>query len=154
MQLKERAQNYNLCWTGFRTHESTLIVVQRSNQLSYRANWELVICEFVLNAKTRDEWYGYDYFIYNLHWFINFNFRVSQSLLRDAAPNSSFFSNCTPCLFLLLANAVFRCETSCEEGVLHAVALRWKPKKLPRVAAALCDTAYRLQEAIQSAIHS
>ena len=34
-------------WTGFEPMTSA-ILAQRSNQLSYQANWKLVTCEFVI----------------------------------------------------------------------------------------------------------
>ncbi len=35
-------------WTGIKPIISAILDVQRSNQLSYQANWELVTCEFVI----------------------------------------------------------------------------------------------------------
>ena len=45
-QLKRRnLKNSGLNGNG--THDPSAIPVQRTNQLSYQANWELVNCEFV-----------------------------------------------------------------------------------------------------------
>ncbi len=45
-QLRKASLKKNQAWTGIEPMTSA-IPVQRSNQLSYQANWELVTCEFV-----------------------------------------------------------------------------------------------------------
>ena len=48
------------------------IPVQRSNQLSYQANWELVNCEFVIYPWMEKIWSEYTKFIYSLNIYFLF----------------------------------------------------------------------------------
>ena len=60
---KEETWKKIQAWTGIEPMTSA-IPVQRSNQLSYQANWELVNWEFVLSRRWRINEHEYMKFIY------------------------------------------------------------------------------------------